>query len=379
MFAVLKAGWEDYMKVYSRFFGLALLLALAACSPPEPLKLGFLGGLSGRVADLGEAGRNGTLLAVEEANTAGGVNRRKIELLIYDDEQQAAAAVKATEALIAARVEAIIGPMTSSMGDAILPVATRAGMVVVSPTVTASSLSGKDDILFKVAPSVETSTRLSAAFEYARGVRRAAIVNDLSNRAYTADWAGHFRRDFTALGGEVVAEASLTSGDDASYTEAITKIAKAKPDLLHLVANAVDTVRLTQLARNLGLTLPVTTSTWAATEHLIQLGGRTVEGVTLTQFFNRDDASPRYRAFSTAYTARFKQEPGFASVAAYDATRSILTALAKAGKGQPLKEALLTAGPYEGLQDRWNFDRYGDAQRQTHISVVRNGRLVLVE
>ena len=367
------------MKMRNGLFFLSLLLTLAACSPPEPVKLGFLGGLCGRVADLGEAGRNGTLLAVEEANVAGGINGRKIELLIYDDEQQAAAAVKATEALVAAGVQAIIGPMTSSMGEAILPVATRAGLLVVSPTVTASSLSGKDDILFKVAPSVETSTRRSAVFEYARGIRRVAIVIDLSNRAYTADWAEHFRRDFTALAGEIVAEDRSKSGDDASYSAAIRKIADAKPDLLHLVANAVDTVRLTQLARNRGLTLPVTTSTWAATEHLTQLGGRTVEGVTLTQFFNRDDASPRYRAFAAAYTARFKQEPGFASVAAYDATRAILTALAKAGKGQPLKEALLAAGPYEGLQDRWNFDRYGDAQRQTHISVVRNGRFVLVE
>lgn len=367
------------MKMRTGFFGLSLLLALAACSPPEPVKLGFLGGLSGRVADLGEAGRNGTLMAVEEANAAGGVNGRKIELLIYDDEQKDAAAIKATEALVAARVEAIVGPMTSSMGAAILPVATRAGMLVVSPTVTSSSLAGKDDILFKVAPSVETSTRRSAAFEYARGIRRVAIVNDLSNRAFSADWVEHFRRDFTALGGAVVAEASFVSGIDASYTEAINKIAEAKPDLLYLAASAVDTVRLTQLARNAGLTLPVTTSTWAATEHLIQLGGRTVEGMTLAQFFNRDDASPRYRAFSTAYTARFKQEPGYASVAAYDATRAILTALAKAGKGQPLKEALLAAGPYEGLQDRWNFDGNGDAQRQTHISVVRNGRFVLVK
>ncbi len=188
-------------------FYLSLLLALAACSPPEPVKLGFLGGLSGRVADLGEAGRNGTLMAVEEANTAGGVNGRKIELLIYDDEQQDAAAIKATETL----------------GAAILPVATRAGLLMVSPTITSSLLAGKDDILFKVVPSVETSTRRSAAFEYARGIRRAAIVNELSNRAYSADWSEHFRRDFTALGGAVVAEASFMSGDDAIYTGAIKK------------------------------------------------------------------------------------------------------------------------------------------------------------
>ena len=356
-----------------------LLLTLAACAPPEPVKLGFLGGLSGRVADLGEAGRNGALLAVEETNLAGGVNGRRVELLIHDDEQQAPAAVKATEALVAARVDAIIGPMTSSMGEAILPVATRAGVVVVSPTITSSLLAGLDDLLFSVAPSVETSTRRCAAFEYARGIRRVAIVYDLSNRTFSADWAEHFRRDFTSLGGTVVAEASFMSGDDASYGEAIRKLAVAKPDALHIVASAVDTVRLTQLARNLGLNQPVTSSSWAATEHLIQLGGRTVEGMTLIQLFNRDDPSPRYRAFAAAYTARFKQEPGFGGVAAYDATKATLTALATATKHQSLKQALLAGGPYEGLQGRWKFDRNGGGSRRTYVTVVRNGRFVLVD
>lgn len=359
--------------------GSILLLGLVACAPPEPVKLGFLGGLSGRVADLGEAGRSGALLAVEEANAAGGMNGRKIELVVRDDAQNPGTAVAAVDALAAAGAVAIIGPMTSSVAEAILPAITRAGMVTVSPTITASSLSGKDDLLFKVAPTVEENTRRSAEFAYAAGARRGAIAFDLSNRAYTADWAQHWRRDFTALGGTVVAETSFLSGNDASYGDAVKPFVSAQPDALLFVANAVDTVRLTQLSRNLGLRQPVTATTWAATENLVQLGGSTVEGITLTQFFNRDDASPRYQAFAAAFRARFKQEPGFASVAAYDATRATLEALAKAGKDQSLKAALLAGGPYQGLQERWSFDRNGDARRKTHVTVVRDGHFLIIE
>jgi branched-chain amino acid transport system substrate-binding protein len=61
---------------------------LFGCAPPEPLKIGYLGGLSGRVADLGEAGRSGALLAVEEINGLGGVNGRKVELIVQDAQQQ---------------------------------------------------------------------------------------------------------------------------------------------------------------------------------------------------------------------------------------------------------------------------------------------------
>jgi branched-chain amino acid transport system substrate-binding protein len=357
----------------------AALLGITACAPPEPVRLGFIGGLSGRVADLGEAGRNGALLAVEDANAAGGIDGRKVELLVHDDEQKVDIAIREAESLAAARVAAIIGPMTSSMGEAILPTVSRAGLVTVSPTITTSTLSAKDDLLFKVAPSSAESTRRSAAFEYARGARRVAIVYDLSNRAFTADWAGHFRNAFVALGGSVVAESTFTSGDDAGYVAAVKNIAASRADLLLFVASAVDTVRLTRLARNQGLRQPVTTSTWAATEHLVDFGGRTVEGITMTQFFNRDDASQRYRAFADAYRARFKMEPGFAGVASYDTTRAVLVALARAGKTVPLKEALIAAGPYEGLQERWHFDRFGDAARQTRIAVVRDGRIVVVD
>jgi branched-chain amino acid transport system substrate-binding protein len=45
---------------------------LGGCGPTEPIRLGFLGGLSGRVADLGGAGRDGVQLAIEQANAGGG-------------------------------------------------------------------------------------------------------------------------------------------------------------------------------------------------------------------------------------------------------------------------------------------------------------------
>lgn len=359
---------------------LVLTLALFGCAPPEPLKIGFLGGLSGRVADLGEAGRSGTLIAVEEINGQGGVNGRRVELLVQDDAQQPESALKAVDALVAAGVSAIIGPMTSSVAEAILPAVERAGIVTVSPTVTTTILSGKDDLFFKVAPPIAENTRISAKHLFGRGARRLAIAYDLSNRAFSADWAVQYRQDFSALGGLVVAEATFTSGDERGYGNAVQQLIDARPDAFLFISNAVDTVRLIQIVRNRGLSLPVTTSPWAATEHFIELGGRTVEGVTLTQFFDRSDNSPGYRRFADTFRARFKQEPGFASVAAYDATRATLGALAKSGQGgAALKAALLSGATFEGLQQKWQFDRYGDAQRATYLTVVNNGRLSIVK
>ena len=74
---------------------------LTGCQPPEPIRIGFVGGTSGRVADLGIAGRDAVVLAVELRNQAGGVAGRKVELLIQDDEQTPEVAQRAVRELIA--------------------------------------------------------------------------------------------------------------------------------------------------------------------------------------------------------------------------------------------------------------------------------------
>lgn len=361
-----------------RWAAALLLLVLTGCAPPAPLKLGFLAGLSGRGADVGIAGRNGALLAVDEVNAQGGIHGRPVELIVHDSQQSAETALAAVEQLAAAGVAAIIGPMLSGTAKTVVPVADRLGLVMVSPTVTASEFAGQDDLFFRVVSSTRDNSQKSAAAQYARGLRRIAIAYDTANLAYTADWQHEFRQAFEQLGGQVVAAVKFTSGQDAGYADVVRVLGAARPDGLLFIANAVDTVHLIRQARAQQLGQPVIGATWAATEQLLELGGRTVEGFHVTQYFNRDDNSPRYLAFRAAYQSRFHQEPGFASVAAYDATQATLTALARRGK-QSLKQALLTSGPYPGLQEQWNFDRFGDAGRKAYVTEVRNGRFVVVD
>ncbi len=67
--------------------GLLAVLALSACGPQEPLRVGFIGGLSDRNSDNGQSGQNGVILAVEQFNRAGGVAGRMVELVSRDDAQ----------------------------------------------------------------------------------------------------------------------------------------------------------------------------------------------------------------------------------------------------------------------------------------------------
>ena len=163
-------------------------LLLIACGPQEPIRIGFIGELTGNSADLGEAGRNGAMLAIEQANQSGGINGRPIELLARDTGSTPATAINSAKELLDARVVAVIGTMTSGMTSALLPVHQAAQVVLLSPTATATKLSGVDDQLFRINWTTRDNAQLYARYCLERGYRRLAAAANENNRVFSESW-----------------------------------------------------------------------------------------------------------------------------------------------------------------------------------------------
>jgi branched-chain amino acid transport system substrate-binding protein len=355
----------------------AAAFGLCACSPPEPLHLGYLGGLSGRVTDLGIGGLNGVKLAVEQRNAAGGIKGRPIELIEADDQQEAESARKAMTRLIGFKVAAVIGPMTSAMAIAAVPLANQAHVVMISPTATTADLSGLDDYFFRVIPATSSFVKTSAEHHFnTLGLRRLRLVYDLRNRSYTESWLKDFNQTFAAAGGTLLAPVSFSSSDELDFAGLARNALADKPEGLIILANSVDAAMLSQSIRKLNAKIPLGTSEWAATERLIELGGKDVEGISVAQFHDRNAKQPVYQAFRQAYVSRFKQEPGFAGLFAFDAANVVFEALENKSTGQSLKDKLLSQGSFSGTQRRITFDRNGDTQGETFIVSIQNGAYV---
>lgn len=361
----------------ARRFALAAAL-LAGCGEPAPLRVGFLGGVSGRVADLGVGGRNGAQLAVEAFNALGGINGRPVELLTRDDEQDPELARRRFAELADAGVAAVVGPMTSGVCAAVLPDANARRLLLLSPTCTAKDFGGKDDYFMRVISPTVVYAEHSARYQYeVMGMRKLALIYDLRNHAYSESWGDDFRRAFGALGGRVVAVRSFASGDDAGLAGLVESVLKAAPDGVVLVANSVDAALLVQQIRRRSAAVAIATAEWSSTERFIELAGKAADEVVMAQFLDRDSTAPAYQAFRARYRERFGDEPGFAGVAGYDATTVLLEALRRQ-PGRSPKEALLAVRRFDGLQGPIEFDANGDADRRTYVTRVRNGRFVVV-
>ena len=362
------------------FVALVISSLVVACNSREPIRLGFIGGLSGRVADLGIGGRDGALLAIELRNASGGVGGRLLALIAEDDQQDTDIARQAVSRLIDNKVVAIIGPMTSAMAVATVPQANTAQLLMLSPTVNTTELAGLDDYFFQVINSTTNYASKSANYHFsAQGSRRITVAYDLRNQAYTEGWLKDYRKGFEAAGGALVEVVSFSSSDDANFSALAQRLLQPRPDGVLILANSVDTAMLAQQVRKRDAVVHINASEWSATERLIELGGKAVEGVVIAQFIDRESQQASYMAFRKAYLARFKREPGFAGLLAFDATNVVLDGLAAQTSGQTLKQAILARREFAGAQSRVRFDAYGDALRDTYLTTVRHGVFVRLQ
>lgn len=360
--------------------GMASLVALgtagmAGCSQ-QPLRLGFLGGLTGPTSDLGIAGRDSTLLAIEQFNQRGGFQGQAVELVEFDDKQQPASLNALAERIGLASVAGVVGPMTSSVAEAWIPIANKLGLTTVSPTVTSSDFTGQDDQFFRVCSTTREYAYISAEHHVrASSPKRFALIRDDSNAAYTRSWAKHFADRVTALGGQVVQQAVFSSGKQSgSISEALAQALAYQPDAMVAVANARDTALLAQLLRKQGSTIPLSAAEWAATDQLLSMGGRAVDQLVVAQYFDPNSQHQTYQAFTQAFKNRFGRQPGFAEVAAFDAANVMLRGLTEKKSGEPLKQVLLRIRQFEGLQQPVVFDASGDASRPLFVTRVLDGR-----
>ena len=106
-------------------------------APQETILLGQVGSLTGSEATFGISARNGIALALQEANAAGGVKGKKLDVRVYDSQGKPEEAAQAVTRLISQdHVAVILGEAASSNSMAMADKAQAAGVPMITPSST---------------------------------------------------------------------------------------------------------------------------------------------------------------------------------------------------------------------------------------------------
>jgi ABC-type branched-subunit amino acid transport system substrate-binding protein len=242
---------------------LGVCLALGACGGDDAgngdtasIKLGLLAPKSGELAEWGRQMERSALFAVDELNRAGGIDGRKLQLLVKDTAADSAKAVKAARELIGAGVVVIIGPGTSSEAVAVIEQVTRAAkMPMISPGATSPQLTtfDDDDTFFRTIASDAFQGKVLAQRIYDDGHRTLALIH--RDDPYGVGLRDTISEAFAALGGQVTQVVSYGESKVMNFDAEVAALLPQnnEPDAVALLSFHEDGANITRDVQALGL------------------------------------------------------------------------------------------------------------------------------
>ncbi len=358
---------------------LALIIALTILLPkgePKEIKIGAALPLTGEGSPYGTAAKNAIELAVSQINDNGGINSKKV-IIIYEDTQlQPQETVNAVKKLINVdKVPVIIGPMASSGVEAVLPIADKNKVVIVSPSATDHELSGKSPYFFRTIIHDTYEGKLMANFAYKNlGIKKLALFYVQS--AGPEGVSEVLKDNFEALGGQI----TITEKCDQEATDfrtQLTKIKSSDANALFFAGFAKETGRVLRQAKEIGFDKQILAHQTAEAPEVIELAGDSANGVIFASSKLESEASPVISSFYRAYQSRYNIEPQNYAANAYDAIKIIVIAIQEKGyTSEGTVEGLHNIKDYEGASGTISIDKNGDTVGSMVIKTIKDGKIV---
>lgn len=345
--------------------GSLLMAGVAAAVPAQAqdtIRIGMVEPLTGSVAYNGKSVVEGAKLAVEEMNAAGGVLGKKVELVIEDGQCTPANSVNAVEKLVQKdKVAALVGAFCSSATAAIMPVAQKYKIPLVTGVSSQASLTEqKNPYFFRAA---ETDALMAKAF--AKILAHDLKLTKVAYIGVNDDWGRggveEFSRDLSALGVKTVLTEYFDHGTTDFFT-LLTKLRAAKPDGVFVAAETQDGSILVKQIREMGLDAKVFgVGSWA-TADFINLTGKAAEGIHAAVPYASSMDAPRNQTFVKSYEAKYGVKPGKYGAAGYNAVNITAQAIARAGStdAEAIRAALYKT-KYEAPNGVYQFTEKGQA------------------
>ena len=279
--SVLEESNVRLAKQWVLAFGLIPFLALGvlACRGDEdPYRIGVMESLTGAGETYGTVANRAKQMAADEINAAGGINGRKLELVVEDSQCTAKDAIAAYNKLTDVDgVKIILGTSCSGAMLGAAPLAEADGVILFSGLASNPDIAKAGDYIFRTQISdiqvgIDTGNTL-----WADGIRKLATITEAT------DYAEGVRRtsvaQFEKRGGRVVAEERYGS-DVTDFRTQLSKLFEAKPDALHLAPQSEFSAgAIIKQARELGYEGPIYAETISVGTTALEIAGDAVTGM----------------------------------------------------------------------------------------------------
>ena len=296
----------------------------------DAIVFGQAAALEGPAAALGQDMRQGLLAAFAEANRAGGIKGRRLELISRDDGYEPNKSIAAVKRLIEEdHVFALIGPVGTPTSQATQPIAADAGVPFIGPFTGAEFLRNpyKPNVINVRASYFQETEAMVEHLTKDLELTRIAILfqDDAFGRAGLAGVQKALSRRSMTLVSEGIFERNTTA-----VKRALLNIRAGNPEAVIMVGPYEPCAAFIKLARQLKLKTLFVNISFVGSNALAKALGRDGAGVVVTQVvpFPADESVPLIARYQAALRAvEPGAEPGFVTLEGYLVGRLVIAAL----------------------------------------------------
>jgi branched-chain amino acid transport system substrate-binding protein len=361
----------------------AALRVVPSASAQDAIKIPNIIELSGAGATVGNNWKNGSSLAVEEINAAGGILGRKIQLEFVDTASDPGKARAAIQRALDESPVAIFGPIYSGSVSATLQLTNEAQVPQIIGGEAANLTAQGSKYLFRT--SFGQNVSMPKIANYLRDVVKAkslAIVyvnNDFGKGGRNA-----ITKELESRGIKVVVDLSTEAGQ-ADFAADVIKVKGANADAVFVYLNEEESARFLIEARKQGLDKPLIGETTLLGQKVIDLAKEAANGVRGHVGLTVDAPIPAIQQFGKKFQAKFNYKPDHNGVKGYIAPAMIKAAAEMAGKLDPkamadaLRGLTITPDKTPGILIEATWDQTGEIDRISFLAEVRDGKQVITQ
>ncbi len=369
-------------KVLAGLLGVTMLGGmLAGCgqeAKSDEIKIGANFEITGNVANYGGMTLEGLKLAIKQANDAGGVNGKKITLVVADTKSEASeAANSATKLISTDKVKVLVGPSTTSNVLATTQIATENKIPLIAPTGTSPKITVENGqvkpFIFRSCFIDPLQGEVMATFASKTLKAKTAAVYMDSSSDYSKSLAQVFKEKFEAAGGKVVLEEAFFQKDQ-DFKATLTKIKGANADVIFIPAYYEEVGKIVKQARELGINSPMLgTDGWDDAKVVDIAGAGALNNTFFSTHYSEQDSE--VQGFVEAFKAEYNKAPNVFAALGYDAGKMLIDAIKRAGSDDPekIRQALEETKDLQVGTGMISIDKNHDPIKSAVIIEMKNG------
>jgi branched-chain amino acid transport system substrate-binding protein len=350
---------------------MSFMLGSSLCYSEGPIKIAGIFALTGRAAHIGTSQRDAVLLAIDEVNQQGGINGRKLEMVMEDTESNPTKAVVALKKVLEAQdVVAIIGPTLTGTAMAMRG-------FIEKEKIPAFMHSGGDVILLapldkknpKSLPKWTFKSPYKAAdamgkicqYMSKHGIKKIGFI--YSNEGFGKDGLRNVKVQAPKYVVEIVAEEAFQP-KDVDMTAQLTRInAKSVDGIIAWTVGPAMGI-IAKNVKQLGIKAPLFECHGSGDPIFWKVAGEAGEGVMMPstkivvgdQLPDSDIQKKKILDYVKAYKEKFHREPGTMVAYGADAAFIVINAIKQVGPDRAkIRDAIENTKGYVGLSGIYNI------------------------